>query len=465
MILFLFSCVSGPLSVGDTGYGVHSDVPERSLQRDFVPATEADDLDPSDEGVRIELRAAVQVHTIEDWRTGEVYEVDGYAYNGVLPGPVIRAKVGDILEVELTNALSVPTTIHWHGLEVPWDMDGVTWMAEPVMPDEVFTYRFELTRSGTFWYHPHYDTANQVDRGLYGALIVEEPDQPNADQDLVVFVDDWSVTTLTEATTWHVDGAEIHGAHGGEGIWTVNGVVQPTLRLDGGSAARVRIINASNVGYLDIEAGPGRFIAGDQGLLESPVTERQVLGPGDRQELEWWPALDDFQLVDHPYSHHGGAALGDIQSLLDVEVSAPSSMAEPLDFDFSMTEPSVDPGGFDVAYTFHGDPHSDVWLMNGESYPDITVQSIPRESPSIIEVRNVSATAHPFHLHGMFFEILSINGIVPEHRVIEDTIHVGLYETVRLRVEPPNEGDWMAHCHILPHGHGGMMQVLRVETE
>jgi FtsP/CotA-like multicopper oxidase with cupredoxin domain len=128
-------------------------------------------------------------------------------------------------------------------------------------------------------------------------------------------------------------------------------------------------------------------------------------------------------------------------------------------------EPAVDPGGFDAAYTFHGDPHSDVWLMNGEAYPDITVQSIPLEQASIIEVRNVSATAHPFHLHGMFFEVLSVNGVVPEHRVIEDTIHVGLYETVRLRVEPLNPGDWMAHCHILPHAHGGMMQVLRVETE
>jgi FtsP/CotA-like multicopper oxidase with cupredoxin domain len=102
-------------------------------------------------------------------------------------------------------------------------------------------------------------------------------------------------------------------------------------------------------------------------------------------------------------------------------------------------------------------------MINGEVFPDITVQSLVLGRFGIVEVRNLSATEHPFHLHGMAFEVLSVDGVPPVYRQMEDTINVDTHQVVRLGVWADNPGDWMAHCHILPHEHEGMMTVLRVE--
>jgi FtsP/CotA-like multicopper oxidase with cupredoxin domain len=95
-----------------------------------------------------------------------------FGYNGQVPGPTIEARVGDVLEVRLTNRLAEPTTIHWHGLRVPATMDGTDMVQSPIAPGETFTYRFRLPDAGTFWYHPHSNETEQLEKGLYGALIV-----------------------------------------------------------------------------------------------------------------------------------------------------------------------------------------------------------------------------------------------------------------------------------------------------
>jgi FtsP/CotA-like multicopper oxidase with cupredoxin domain len=124
------------------------------------------------------------------------------------------------------------------------------------------------------------------------------------------------------------------------------------------------------------------------------------------------------------------------------------------------TRRSADPLDTDVLYVLQGD--GDSMLINGEVYPDVTIQEIPLGAPSVVEVRNLSATEHTFHLHGMRFEILSIDGVPPISRTFEDTVNIPIRSVARLRVEPTHAGDWMAHCHILDHEHLGMMTVLRV---
>ncbi|MFO0745667.1 MAG: multicopper oxidase domain-containing protein [Myxococcota bacterium] len=100
-------------------------------------------------------------------------------------------------------------------------------------------------------------------------------------------------------------------------------------------------------------------------------------------------------------------------------------------------------------------------MINGETFPDVTIPEVALGADVTLEVRNLSPTHHPFHLHGMPFEVLSQNGVVPAHKTIEDTLDLGLRDVARLRVHADNPGDWMAHCHILPHAHG-MMTILRV---
>ena len=109
--------------------------------------------------------------------------------------------------------------------------------------------------------------------------------------------------------------------------------------------------------------------------------------------------------------------------------------------------------------------YAGVWLMNGEVFPNVEIGEVDFGDEVIIEVRNLSPAEHPYHLHGIAFEVLSVDGEAPAARRIEDTINVGIYGTVRLRLVADNPGDWMSHCHILPHADGGMMTVLRVHDE
>ncbi|MFT4979946.1 MAG: FtsP/CotA-like multicopper oxidase with cupredoxin domain, partial [Myxococcota bacterium] len=330
--------------------------------------------------------------------------------------------------------------------------------SEPVAPAGTFTYTFTVTEAGTFWYHPHFDTDHQVSRGLYGAFIVEDPTEPVPDEDLLLVISDWYLGEEAESTEL------LAGDHqAAEGTWTVNGQVQPTLTVAGGSTLRVRAINVSNHSYLDLRWPDIRLLGTDQGIgsaLSQP--EGVLLSSGDRMEAEWLIGEEGFSLLDAPYVHQGGTAWGEPEVLMAVEVSAPASAPAGLSWPFSGLEPSEDPGQTDITYVFTGSRESGVWLMNGAVFPDVDIDTVDLGNSAIIEVRNLSPAEHPYHLHGMHFEVLSIDGVPPAGRQVEDTINVGIYSVVRLRLVADNPGDWMSHCHILPHAEGGMMTVLRV---
>jgi FtsP/CotA-like multicopper oxidase with cupredoxin domain len=409
------------------------------------PAT-APDLDPADGIVSVSLVADEM--TFE--RAG--ITIDGYAFNGQVPGPTIRAKVGDVLEVEVTNDLDEETTVHWHGVEVPWDQDGIAWMSDPIAPGETRLYTFPLTRAGTFWYHPHMDVAHQVDWGLYGALIVTDPSEPATDVDRVFVIDDWSEPDEDDGDEHHADTTE--------GVWTVNGVVGGQVVLDAGTTTRARFLNVSNHGYVDLDPG-GRVIADDQGLMAG-LGDEAILGPGDRIEVEWDGGTTAWDVIDHPYTLAGATSgwMAD-ETLFHVATEGSAASASPVDWPFADDVPTADPLETDVLYVLQGD--GDSFLINGEVYPDVTIQEIPLAAPSIVEVRNLSGTEHTFHLHGMRFELLSLDGVPPVSRSFEDTVNIPIRSVARLRVEPTHAGDWMAHCHILDHEHLGMMTVLRVD--
>lgn len=394
---------------------------------------------------------------------------DGYAYNGQVPGPTLRARVGDVLTVDLQNDLADATTIHWHGVAAPAAMDGVEWMTAPVAAGGAFTYTIPLATSGTFWYHPHVDTDHQVDLGLYGAIVVEDPAEPVADRDIVMVFDASDEVAEEEHDEHDEHEDDEHDDEHGHvlldpaaSVWTVNGEEDPTLSATGGERIRVRMINAANTSYLDL-GWPGlRRIGGDQGLLAAAdAPERVLLAPGDRGEFEWLVGEDGFEVTTLPWVPAGGGAWGDERRLLSVEVEAPAAAPAPLDWAFDGAQPSEDPAWTDLVYVFSGGDEE--WLINGEAWPDVTISTAPLGEPTILEIRNLSATEHPFHLHGNAVEVLSVDGVPPAVRTIEDTVNVGIRGTLRLRLVPTNPGDWMLHCHLLGHEVGGMMTVLRVE--
>lgn len=475
LLMVLWACGGEPGSrkqppAGDSGTpGTTADPDDTSdtggpvgTQPEFANPPEATDLEPADGAFRTELVVESATFDIRDWRTGLRIAVEGHHYNGSHPAPTIRTRVGDTVQVDVDNRLATPTTIHWHGLSVPFEMDGVPWMFSPIESGGSYTYAFDVSKPGTFWYHPHFDTAAQVDRGLYGAFIVEDPTDPPVDRELVLLLDDWR-----EDQSIPVDADHVHGAHGAEGLWTVNGRTQPLVELVAGERVRLRLVNASNQGYLYLSGGDQDLlvIARDQGLLpEAEWVERELMGPGDRVELLWTPGSDAPLpvLEDVPYSLHGGEAFGEPTPLLDVVVTGDAPAALLDDWPSSPRAPTEDTVSPSFTYTFQGSAHTDDWMINGERFPDVTIQQVPLGETFVFEVRNLSATEHPFHLHGLHMELLSRNGEPPAQYTDTDTVNMGLYDTLRLRTTADNLGAWMAHCHILPHGDDGMMTVLEV---
>lgn len=428
------------------------DMPAEVPRPELGSPAEAEDLDPDPDVVRVELTAAPFRYEID----GET--VDGWAYNGQIPGPTIRLKRGDTLVVDFHNGLGNDTTVHWHGLHVPFEMDGVTWMGAPVEPGGEFTYTFTVDQAGTYWYHPHVDTERQLDLGLYGVIVVEDPAEPTPDEELIVVFDSWGEHLGDQS-----DGGSHHGLDGADLRWTANGLIDPVYPAEAGTTVRVRAVNVSNAGYVDLSWPDMRIVAADQGLLADPETpESAAIVPSDRVDGEWSIA-DGFDVVARPFSLLGEPTVGEDLRLFEVTVDAPGEPPEALDWPFDGAEPTPDPGYTDVLYAFHGDPHTGNWTINGELFPDITIESLDLDSWSVIELRNVSQTAHPFHLHGHAFEVLSVDGEPPPFRRLEDTFDVAPYSIVRLGLLADNPGWWMAHCHILPHVEGGMMTVLHVE--
>jgi FtsP/CotA-like multicopper oxidase with cupredoxin domain len=388
-----------------------------------------------------------------------------------VPGPTLRARVGDRVTIELTNALDAATSIHWHGLGVPEDMDGM----DAVRPGETRTYTFTADAARTAWYHPHVDTDAQVDAGLYGFVVVSDPAEPVAERELLLAfdvlaeLDDAAAadTGMSHGGPPPPPGADT-GVHAGHGSltdpnrldWVVNGRLAPRLLLDAGTLARARVLNASNAAYLDLRAPETRVIAGDQGLRDVLGSAAPVLAPGDRVELEL-RAAGSFSLDAAPYSLDGGPAVGAPRAVVTVDVAGSAAAPEGLAWPFGGQAPSEDPAYTDLYYVLEGADGD--WSINGERWPDVTAQTVALGSRPVIEVRNLSATRHPFHTHGNAFEVLSIDGAPVTERRFEDTFDVGIRQRVRLRLHADNPGAWMVHCHVLGHEDTGMMTLLRVE--
>ncbi len=236
----------------------------------------AEDVNPDDDVVEVFLTARESV-----WGFGIGTETPVWTYNGVLPGPTIEAEIGDTLIVHLCNDLPEDTTIHWHGIETPADMDGSNISQLTVPPGGSFRYEFPLLRAGTFWYHPHVRTNVAVEQGLHGLLIVRDPTE---DQDLglpqrehLLVLDDVLMEPdghIREAFTGSREDIALEMLNGREGnLFLLNGVREPAMTMEQRVPHRLRILNAANARFLRVSVPDHPFwrIGGDQGLLEEPI--------------------------------------------------------------------------------------------------------------------------------------------------------------------------------------------------
>ena len=254
--------------------------------RPFAPA-DAVDLDPEPDIIKVELVAR---EDYVDFGTGIPTKV--WTYNGGIPGPTLRGKVGDTLVVDFYNELPDETTIHWHGMEVPANMDGSHIAQLPVPSGGYFRYEFKLLHAGLFWYHPHIRTNVQVEKGLYGALLVEDPEENRdlglpANEHILVLDDilldaDGRVADPFPTDPLENAATQLNGREGN--VLLVNGVTQPLAKIRRGKPHRLRIVNAANARFMRVSI-PGHTlyrIGGDGGLLESPLALEPIeLVPDD----------------------------------------------------------------------------------------------------------------------------------------------------------------------------------------
>ncbi len=446
---------------------------EASLQPEGWDAelkmAEAPDNDPAQTVVAVNLEARP---TQLELRPGVQTEV--WTYNGTLPGPLIRAKVGDRLKVHFVNHLPEPTTIHWHGLRVPAAMDGSEAMQAPVPPGGTFDYEFTLLDAGTYWYHPHVRSSAQVGAGLYGALIVEDPAEPKLGDELVLMLSDVSLEddgTLSPANQngWFGD---YFGREGN--LVLLNGKPPRTLRARVGAPQRWRIINAARTRFhkLKLPGQSWRRVAGDGGLIpQAQAVDTVTLTPGERVELYVLPQPQPggpvaFQSLDADRFHINALQPPvDLMTFSVTDLPPPEKEAPPLPSPLRDI-PATDVTGARVELvklTEQSAPGGAVMGINGKTHHESDPLHAKVGERVIWEIDNTTSYDHPFHLHGFFFQVIDVNGKPPALREWKDTVNVGAKQKARLAIEFDNRpGMWMFHCHILDHAELGMMGMLMV---
>jgi FtsP/CotA-like multicopper oxidase with cupredoxin domain len=435
--------VAGLMAQGGVmAHGAHG---SHAMTGRSVTSLTADPARPAD--VAVTLTARKQRFRLPSGRA-----VDGYTLNGQSPGPVIRASVGQLVQVRLVNE-SVPdgVTLHWHGVDVPNAEDGVAGVTQDqVGVGKVFIYRFVADRVGTFWYHSHQVSHEQVRGGLLGALVVT-PAQPAAGVVDVV--------------------ALVHLYHG---VGTVNGGEgDAPVEVRPGERARVRVINTDNGPMSVWVAGaPFRLVAVDGTDLSgpTPIQDTAVLvTAGGRADLEVTMPADGSPVRVH-LGGSGAVVLGSSSH----EAPAVPKPRKTLDLlSYGTTAPlSFDPDTPDRRFRYDigrrpgfldGRPGL-WWTVNGHLFPDVPMYVVAEGDVVRMRIANHSGEVHPMHLHGHHAVVLSRNGV---HATGSpwwvDSLNVGNGETYDIAFLADNPGIWIDHCHNLPHATEGLIAHLMYE--
>ncbi|WP_454007720.1 multicopper oxidase family protein [Alcaligenes sp. Marseille-Q7550] len=430
-------------------------------------------------------------------------QTEAWLYNGQLPGPLIELTEGDEVDIEFVNQLDQATTIHWHGLPVPPDQDGNPQDAVPAGQSR--HYRFTLPKgcAGTYWYHPHPHgkSGEQVAHGLAGALIVRTPDDPLRQ----AREQHWLISDLRLDTEGRIPAnTPLDWMNGREGQFVlVNGQRQPRITVS--TSERIRLWNACSARYLRLHVPGARLIqvGADGGLLEAPLpaTGELLLAPAGRAEFFLEAGQSGATTLQALYYDRQKMMVQEephTLTLADLDIQA-HPLILPEQLRFMAAVPAGQPQArvvfsevmeMDHAMAGQGNGHG----MSGEHaespqgmghMPDMaSLQRMFRVNDKVFDMERIdlrcpagqwqhwqvvndSHMDHPFHLHGVQFQVLSRdNGgkAAPEPlRAWRDTVNLRPKEAITLAFRQDWPGLRMFHCHILEHEDLGMMAQLMVE--
>ncbi|MEW9122356.1 MAG: multicopper oxidase family protein [Thermotaleaceae bacterium] len=431
-----------------------------------------------------------------------------WTFNGSVPGSQIRVTEGEMVKINVKNELTEPISLHWHGINVPNEMDGIPGVTQnAVQPGESFTYEFSVTVPGTYMYHTHQNAVNQLDMGLYGSFIVE-PKVKTYDRDFTLMLDEWISKPQKSNMTINENGSMDHGNMSGMGhgdttsnqekqeteetgmghdmaiydIFTINGKSGDSiesLKVKEGEKIRIRL---ANIGYLShnihLHGHDFKVVAIDGQELNAPQEIKDQLisiAPGERYDIEF--------IANNPgqwYLEDHGDMKGTegMKTLIQYEGNSNSNdqskQGEELPaFTYSNYGVKED-GGFtleqkyDIEYTMNlnGNNENNVWTINGNSFPDIEGLTIKEGDLVKVKLVNKSPNGvdHPMHLHGHSFQVLSKNGKPIEgSTIIKDTINLNSGDEYIVAFKADNSGNWLFHCHDLHHATGGMVDIIKYQ--
>lgn len=401
------------------------------------------------------------------------HQTPAWAFGGLAPGQELRVRQGEWLRVRFINQLPVETTIHWHGIRLPLDMDGVPYVSQlPVKPGEYFDYRFRVPDAGSYWYHPHVASSEELGRGLVGPLIVEEREPTGFAHEAVLNLKNWHVDEEGAFLPFSIPREAARNGTLGR-LSTINGVHRATVDLPAGQIVRVRILNLDNTATYRLNFrgdAEMRLYALDGNPIEPRAFGKDYwMGPGMRVCLavKMPPAGEEIAIRD------GSVRLGTLRSVpaeaaaTDWPPALPANpIAEPdlanaekLNFNFEWVG--------EVSDTTEGKPPS-LWQINGIAW-DITdktcadrpIAKMQLGKSYVLELKNMTQYQHPIHLHGMSFKVIASNRrkIIP---YFTDTFLLGKNERAQVALVADNPGIWMFHCHVIDHMETGLMAAIEV---
>jgi FtsP/CotA-like multicopper oxidase with cupredoxin domain len=373
-------------------------------------------------------------------------KVDALTFDGTAPGPELRVQQGDLVEVDLMNDdVAGGVTIHWHGVDVPNAEDGVAGVTQnAVLPGEHYTYRFRANQVGTFWYHSHQVSSEEVRRGLFGAFVIEPRNEPHHLVDLALAV------------------------HTYDGVPTINaddGVAQRTVPP--GTPVHLRLVDTDSVAQrLALDGTPFRVTAIDGTDLHGPtaIEDRAIeLPAGGRIDLSFTMPPSAVRL-----------SLGETNAgvVLSPDKTARPPLREPPEQNFdplTYGSPAPTPFGASTEYDrrfhltitrklgFFGGRPGRQWAVNGGIYPDVPTFMVAKGDLVEMTIANESKNVHPMHLHGHHLLVVSRDGEPSTGSpwwVDSLNVHPGESFVVAFRADNP--GIWMDHCHNLTHAAAGL---------
>ena len=376
--------------------------------------------------------------------------VDGFTINGTTPGPTIRVQQGDLLEVHLHNqSVSEGITLHWHGVDVPNAEDGVAGVTQDAVAKGAdYSYRFVARDPGTYWYHSHQVSHEQVVKGLFGALVVTPRKPDRGVHDVLAL------------------------AHTYDGVRTLNGdegdIATPA---PAGSHVRVRVINTDSGSVETWASAPYRVVAVDARDLHgpTPVDGKQITVPaGGRADLELRVPDDGTAIRVH---------VGSTSLVIGPRGSAAPDVKQPThDLDL-LHYGTPAPLGFDPT---HPDRHFEYsigrrpgfvdgkpglwWSINGHLWPNVPMFVVAEGDVVVMDIENHTSADHPMHLHGHHAVVLSRNGSPSTGSPWWiDSLNVRPGQSYRIAFVADNPGIWMDHCHNLQHAAQGLIAHLMYE--